>query len=163
MSETYTAMKDIDPTTTFLLLGSGFSLGSTNLKGVSPPNGSGLRRHFIELLGLPKDTTNDLQILTDEFAENDVGLLFGELYDTFSLTRWNSDQKTILSENWFRIYTTNHDDAVEIHQISAGNPVLSYDVSQPIPNKLAKKCSHTSARKHPCLDARQHSGELSPW
>jgi len=138
MPDTYTAMKDIDPSTTVLLLGSGFSLGATNLKNASPPNGSGLRRHFIDLLGLPTDTSYDLQILTDEFAENDADLLYSELYDTFRISRLNSDQRNVLSEDWMRVYSTNYDDAVEVNQIANGNPPASYDVSQTLPNRIQK-------------------------
>lgn len=53
VSEAIVALNEIDPNSTVLLLGSGFSLGCTNLRGKSPPNGSGLRRHFLDLLGLP--------------------------------------------------------------------------------------------------------------
>jgi hypothetical protein len=131
-------MKDIEPGTTVLLLGSGFSLGSTNLKNASPPNGSGLRRHFIDLLNLPADTSYDLQILTDEFAENDSDLLYSELYDTFRIARLNSDQKAVLSEKWLRIYSTNYDDAVEFYQTSQGEPIVSFDVAQSLPNRIPK-------------------------
>lgn len=102
MSGSFSAIGTIDPGTSVLLLGSGFSLESTNLKGKAPPNGSSLRKHFIELLKLPADTSYDIQVLSDEFAEKDEERLYRELYNTFRITGVGSNQKQILAENWSR-------------------------------------------------------------
>ena len=77
---------EVDPETSILFLGSGFSLGATNIARGNPPNGSELRRHFIKLLKLPLDTTYDLQVLTEEFAENDAKKLHAELYRSTCLS-----------------------------------------------------------------------------
>jgi len=56
MSYDTTPIQEFDPERSILFLGSGFSLGATNIANDSPPNGKGLRRHFIKQLKLPEDT-----------------------------------------------------------------------------------------------------------
>ncbi len=126
----------IDPESSVLLLGAGFSLGATNISNESPPNGRELRRHFIKQLNLPADTDFDLQVLTEEFAENDARKLSDELYRIFRIQRLSDVQKDILSRSWRRIYTTNYDDAVELHRLSNKVSPNAFDVSEAVPNKL---------------------------
>lgn len=129
-------IEEFDPESSILFLGSGFSLGATNIANECPPNGKGLRRHFIKELGLPADTDYDLQILSDEFAENDPQKLRDELYKIFRLTELTSGQKAVLDEPWRRIYSTNYDDAVEFHRLSKKVKLNAFDISEPVPNKL---------------------------
>jgi hypothetical protein len=127
---------EFDPESSILFLGSGFSLGATNIGGESPPNGTGLRRHFIEQLGLPNDTTYELQVLTEEFAENNSQKLYDELYRIFRITTLSEVQKAVLSERWRRIYTTNYDDVVETHRLATKALPNAFDVSESVPSKL---------------------------
>lgn len=129
-------IEEFDPESSILFLGSGFSLGATNIAGDSPPNGKGLRRHFIKQLNLPSDTDYDLQVLSDEFAEDNPRKLRDELYRIFRLTALNAGQMAVLNEPWRRIYTTNYDDAVELHRLNNRKSPNAYDVSEPVPNKL---------------------------
>lgn len=127
---------EVDPGSSILLLGSGFSLGATNIANGNPPNGRGLRRHFIQQLKLPEDTDYDLQVLTEEFAANDAKKLCDELYKIFRLATLTDAQNAILTKPWRRIYSTNYDDAVELHRLNARVSPNAYDVSEPVPNKL---------------------------
>lgn len=129
-------IEDIIPSNSIIFLGSGFSLGAQNILGKSPPNGKSLRRHFIQQLNLPEDTEYDLQILSEEFADNNPEKLREELYNIFRLKELSEDQKIILSKPWRRIYSTNYDDAVELYRLQTKNAPNSYDVSEAIPNKL---------------------------
>jgi SIR2-like domain len=95
-----------------------------------------LRRHFLRQLELPEETTYDLKILTEEFAENDAQKLRDELYRIFRITKLDAAQRAILSEPWRRIYTTNYDDAVEIHRLGEKAPPNAFDVSERVPGKL---------------------------
>ncbi|WP_157759994.1 SIR2 family protein [Delftia acidovorans] len=128
---------EFNPESSILFLGSGFSLGAKNISNSSPPNGKGLRRHFVEQLKLPADTEYDLQVLSEEFAQHDSGKLRDELYRIFRLTELTAGQKAVLNEPWRRIYSTNYDDAVELHRLENKVQPNAYDVSEPIPNKLA--------------------------
>ena len=127
---------EIDPESAVLFLGSGFSLGATNIAGASPPNGKGLRRHFIPTLNLEPGVDYDLQVLSEEFAAEDSHKLKDELYRLFRLTALSPAQTAILNEPWRRIYSTNYDDAVELHRINRAAAPNTYDVSEPIPTKL---------------------------
>jgi len=127
---------EFDPASSILFLGSGFSLGATNISNAPPPNGKGLRRHFIEQLKLPADTDYDLQVLSEDFANDDPQKLRDELYRIFRLTSLTPGQNAILGEPWRRIYSTNYDDAVELHRLNNNLPPNTYDVSDPVPNKL---------------------------
>lgn len=129
-------LKEIDPESSVLFLGSGFSLGARNIANESPPNGRGLRRHFVQELGLSADTDFDLQVLTEEFAEDDAQKLRDELYRIFRLTALTDGQKAVLGRQWRRIYSTNYDDAVELHRLNNRAPPNAFDVSEPVPNRL---------------------------
>ncbi|UEM08177.1 SIR2 family protein (plasmid) [Skermanella rosea] len=129
-------IEEFDPESSILFLGSGFSLGATNISNDSPPNGKGLRRHFIQQLKLPADTDYDLQVLSEEFAEDNPRKLRDELYRIFRLTALTAGQTAVLDEPWRRIYSTNYDDAVELHRLSKKAPPNAFDVSEPVPNKL---------------------------
>ncbi|KQT83127.1 hypothetical protein ASG48_14235 [Aurantimonas sp. Leaf443] len=96
-----------------------------------------MRRHFIKQLSLPVDTDYDLQVLSEEFAEDDPEKLRDELYKLFRLTALTAGQTAILNEPWRRIYSTNYDDAVELHRLKKKVSPNSIDVSEPVPNKLA--------------------------
>jgi hypothetical protein len=134
--ESINKLDQVDPSTSILFLGSGFSLGARNVAGGMPPNGSGLRRHFIRELKLPPDTSYDLQVLTEEFANNDSQKLRDELFQIFRIVSLDDAQAAILDEPWRRIYTTNYDDSVAVHRHGKKVPRHDYDVSEPIPNKL---------------------------
>ncbi|MES2041430.1 MAG: SIR2 family protein [Pseudomonadota bacterium] len=138
MSDSYEKIQNIDPNSSVLLFGAGFSFESENILGKRPPNGSALRRHFISALGLPPDTEYDLPVLSDEFAEQDNNRLFQELYNIFRIRSIGPNQSSILSENWLRIYSTNYDDTVEIFRINNSIALNSFDSSDPIPTKLPK-------------------------
>lgn len=127
---------EFNPESSILFLGSGFSIGARNIANSTPPNGKGLRRHFIEQLKFPANTDYDLQVLSEEFAKQNSGKLRDELYKIFRLTELTAGQTAVLNEPWRRIYSTNYDDAVELHRLKNQVPPNTYDVSEPIPNKL---------------------------
>lgn len=129
-------IREFNPESSILFLGSGFSIGACNIANSTPPNGKGLRRHFIEQLKLPADTDYDLQVLSEEFAKHDSAKLRNELYNIFRLTKLTAGQTAVLNEPWRRIYSTNYDDAVELHRLQNKVSPNTYDVSEPVPNKL---------------------------
>lgn len=136
MAQDIDGLGEVDPESSILFLGSGFSLGAKNIANASPPNGKGLRRHFIQQLKLPADTDYDLQVLSEEFAEDDPRKLRDELYRIFRLTELTAGQTAVLNDPWRRIYSTNYDDAVELHRLNRKAPPNAFDVSEPVPNKL---------------------------
>ena len=136
MTEDPAIIGDLDPASSILFLGSGFSLSAKTIGNHNPPNGSELRNHFISCLQLPTDTTYTVQVLAEEYAEQNADGLARELCSIFRISSLSTAQTAILSERWRRIYTTNYDDCVETHRIKSKETVNSYDISDPIPNKL---------------------------
>ncbi len=136
MAQDINHLGEVDPESSILFLGSGFSLGATNIANDSPPNGKGLRRHFIQQLKLPADTDYDLPVLSEEFADDDPRKLRDELYRIFRLTDLTAGQRKVLNEPWRRIYSTNYDDAVELHRVQRKLLPNAFDVSEAVPNKL---------------------------
>jgi hypothetical protein len=65
MTQDIDQIEEFDPESSILFLGSGFSLGASNIANGSPPNGKELRRHFLQQLELPADTDYDLQVLRE--------------------------------------------------------------------------------------------------
>lgn len=128
---------NVDPSTSVLFVGSGFSLGGKNLYGQTPPNGSGLRRHMIETLRLPPDTQYDLQVLAEEFAADDEDRLYDELYNLFHITDPGAAQTKLLKEKWLRVYTTNYDNLIEVAQRANRHSTFAYTTEDNLPNKLA--------------------------
>lgn len=129
-------INDINPASSVLIIGAGFSLESKNVRNERPPNGAELRRHFARSLGYPSDTSYNLQILAEEFAVDNASSLHHELCEIFRIASFSPSQAVILREEWQRIYTTNYDDTVEVSRHERKRPPLTYDVSEEIPNKL---------------------------
>lgn len=130
-------LEQIDPPSTVLLLGSGFSSESTNILGETPPNGSGLRRYFLRKLKLPQETDYDLKTLADEFAARENNILYRELWNLFRIDKWGPSQEGVLRENWLRIYTTNYDDRCEVTRHHLGIRSESYVSTEQLPNKFS--------------------------
>ena len=116
-------LTELDPGSSILFLGSGFSLSSTNIMGENPPSGKGLATHFKNALGLSSDADYSLQVLADEFHAGGRSSLYEEIYNLFHISNLTADQEVILKENWLRIYTTNYDDTVEYYQKSKSDRI----------------------------------------
>ena len=140
MAPTSESIAEIDPPSAVLLLGSGFSLESTNLYGKFPPNGPSLRKHFLDKLQLPPDTTYELQVLAEEFANNSDTGLYRELYNIFHIAKVGPTQEILLREQWLRIYTTNYDDTVEVSRHRLHTEETFYTSFDPLPNRLKSNC-----------------------
>ena len=136
MATTLDEFNDFDPTSSVLLLGSGFSLEGINLFGTAPPNGPGLRRHFLERLHLPSDNTYELQVLAEEFAGTNQLGLYHELYNLFHIATVGPNQTAIMREPWLRVYTTNYDDTVEVAWHALQKPNAIFTNTDPLPNRL---------------------------
>lgn len=143
-------MPSIDPTSSILFLGSGFTLGAENQFGESPPNGSAFKLWVEEKLGFDTPTPYDLRVLSDELIARDQRAFASDLKRIFRVRRITDVQSAILEQNWRRIYTTNYDDAAELHFVSKGQIVPSFDLADDYPVKLPQQAIihlHGSVRK----------------
>jgi SIR2-like domain len=125
----------LDPASTLLFLGSGFSSAATNILNTNPPVGSGLAKEFERQLGVGRGEL-DLKILADEMQfRNDLNL-YQTLYNLFTIADLDSDQTEILSRKWLRIFTTNYDDAVELAYQRKGVRCPSFNYDDQIPRRI---------------------------
>lgn len=130
-------LEEVDPGSSVLFLGSGFSLESSNILGKNPPNGKELRKHFHKLLGYNADTGYDIQVLAEEFAGRDKEKLYNQIYRIFHIDGVSRSQECILKENWRRVYTTNYDNSVEIYRAKNGKKLNTFSHTEALPAKLA--------------------------
>lgn len=105
-----------------------------------PPNGRGLRKHFLRQLHLDPDTDYELQVLAEEFASESETDLYHELYNLFQIDKSGPNQQAILRERWLRIYTTNYDNTVEVCRKSFRMEDTAYNSSDPVPNRIQTNC-----------------------
>lgn len=125
----------LDPEGSVLFLGSGFSVGATNITDESMPTGSMLRKAFSDLIGV-NDGDYDLSTLATEIASRDELDLYQILYDTFTAKRISDLQKDILSLPWLRVYTTNYDDVAEFAYRVNNKKIASFSYDDDKPRKL---------------------------
>jgi hypothetical protein len=118
----------LDPASTLLFLGSGFSTGATNIAGRNPPTGTQLAEDFEGQLGVVRGQL-DLKVLADEMKFRPDLNLYQTLYKLFTIARLSPEQDQILSRKWLRIFTTNYDDAIELayHNNRITCPSFNYD------------------------------------
>lgn len=109
--------EEFDPTRCILFLGAGFSVGAKNRFSEDPPLAKALERRLRKLVALEDDESSDL---TDVAAyaigmNYDVYTLLEKLY---TIKEISADQRLLLDQDWFRIYTTNYDNCVSFHKAS---------------------------------------------
>jgi hypothetical protein len=126
---------EIDPASSILFLGSGFSFGAENIRCGAMPAGKGLKEEFASALKVSADAY-DLITLADEFAQCKDVDLYETVYELFSTARAQDHQKAIVADKWRRIYTTNYDDLVEWIRLDSGIPFHSYSFDDTKPSRL---------------------------
>ncbi|ELO0670983.1 SIR2 family protein [Pseudomonas aeruginosa] len=132
MSET---LIEIDPASSILFLGSGFSAGAESIRGEAMPSGKGLKEMFARELNVRAEDY-DLTTLADEFALDKDLNLYQTVYEIFTTSKAKEYQEKILSNKWQRIYTTNYDDLVEKTRSDAGEKIHSYSFEESKPSRL---------------------------
>ncbi len=125
---------EIDPESSILFLGSGFSAGAENIRGGEMPSGKGLKETFASALRVRPDDY-DLMTLADEFALREDLNLYQTVYEIFTTTKAKEHQKEILRNKWRRIYTTNYDDLAECVRADGG-VIHSYSFEESKPSRL---------------------------
>ncbi len=96
-----------------LFLGSGFSLGATNLRNEKFLSGHSLAEHFAKLCCLPAGT--GLEDAAEAFADKSgIDALIREVQELFTAKEVCDYHRGITSLPWKRVYTTNYDNVFEI-------------------------------------------------
>jgi hypothetical protein len=87
---------DLDPSSSVLFLGSGFTRDALNIRNEGIPTGANLKSKLAEILGVsPSDY--DLKVLAEELASSQTSNLPQLLYELFTVTRLHPDQTEVLN------------------------------------------------------------------
>ena len=128
-------ISELDPSSSILFLGAGFSLGAKNIRGHDVPCSDGLRTELANILQV-SPSAYTLETLVDEIHSRRDLNLHRTLYQLFTVSKLQHYHTKILDLPWRRIYTTNYDDAVEFHGSKGDSRRPSYTYDVPKPRKL---------------------------
>lgn len=128
-------IESIDPPNSVLFLGSGFSLGATNIRNQHVPTSEQLKAELARHLDVDAGRY-DLKVLSEALASRSNSLLHQVLYELFTIKEVHGDQLEILQNRWLRIYTTNYDDAAEFSQRHHFKRFSSYNYNDSKPKRL---------------------------
>lgn len=97
-----------------LFLGAGFSREAKNSLGEPIRGGWELSEYLLDQINVIDKTDYDIETAAEEFAsEKGDAQLTDILRDNFITTDVTEQQRMIVCQPWYRIYTTNYDDVVE--------------------------------------------------
>ena len=108
---------------------------ATNIRGTNLPTGSELREQFARLLGVDSEAY-DLPTLADAVHADENVSLYDILYETFTVARLAPSQEALLRLPWFRIYTTNYDDSLELFYHRTRKQMQSFSYHEEKPRKI---------------------------
>ncbi len=171
----------IEAGTSILFLGAGFSAEATNVAGNPIRDVEGLIKLLLDEIG-EKPEGYDLDSAADEYVR-----FFGSkgpekvtrvLHANFRSKSFSDEQRLIVCQPWYRIYTTNYDDVVETICSEEKKPVTTKEisdlVSQPMPDTTQlihvygniTRASADEFKKHFLLTESQRDESpflRSPW
>lgn len=123
-----------------LFTGAGFSHGAANLYGEKFMAGKALKDYLAEECGI-KNTTSSLKAVADYYIRyhKDASHLIKTLTGLYSVTEILEEQKTVMSVDWKRVYTTNYDEIAEF--AARKNKFILKSVT------LSSECNNPAAQK----------------
>ena len=123
---------NIEAGTSILFLGAGFSAEATNVNDDEIRDVAGLVDFLLDGVGITSSKGYDLDSAAEEYL-----LIHKEektaraLHSNFRSKTVTSDQRTIVTQPWYRIYTTNYDDVIERICTEEFKPLTTREVSDP--------------------------------
>lgn len=170
--------ESFDPTRCVLFLGAGFSADARNKHGTNPPIGNGLGKAIKEFAGMSEDYTDDLSDLAGYAIRQNLEL-FELLEGLYTIQTITEEQRKILSQPWWRIYTTNYDNSVTVFRAERGFNATDriFDLTDEVPRQLRKeavvhlhgsiaKCDRNRLNESLILSRRSYveqRAKKSPW
>lgn len=127
--------------------GAGFSLGTKNVLGSTPPMAGELAKKLSLLCNL--EESEDLMFAADvalEYADN-ISVL-DLLKDNYTLTSVSEYHEKICKLPWKKFFTTNYDNSIELACLNIGKRIESVDLSYKPTNFLKKNnvCLHINGK-----------------
>ncbi|EOT2564361.1 SIR2 family protein [Escherichia coli] len=127
--------------------GAGFSLGTKNVLGSTPPMAGELAKKLSLLCNL--EESEDLMFAADvalEYADNISVLDLRK--DNYTLTSVSECHEKICKLPWKKFFTTNYDNSIELACLNIGKRIESVDLSYKPTNFLKKNnvCLHINGK-----------------
>ncbi|HHW3640471.1 TPA: SIR2 family protein [Escherichia coli] len=127
--------------------GAGFSLGTKNVLGSTPPMAGELAKKLSLLCNL--EESEDLMFAADvalEYADN-ISVL-DLLKDNYTLTSVSECHEKICKLPWKKFFTTNYDNSIELACLNIGKRIESVDLSYKPTNFFKKNnvCLHINGK-----------------
>ena len=127
--------------------GAGFSLGTKNVLGSTPPMAGELAKKLSLLCNL--EESEDLMFAADvalEYADN-ISVL-DLLKDNYTLTSVSEYHEKICKLPWKKFFTTNYDNSIELACLNIGKRIESVDLSYKPTNFFKKNnvCLHINGK-----------------
>ena len=111
---TLPSVEEIESGRSILFLGAGFSAEATNIAGENIKSVDKLIKQLLDACKIADQTEYDLESAAEEYTSKFGGQsTVTLLHDNFRSDTISDEQKIIVCQPWYRIYTTNYDDVVE--------------------------------------------------
>ena len=123
----------IEAGTSILFLGAGFSADATNVNNDSIKDVAGLIDFLLKEVSIDSAEGYDLDSAAEEYQ-----MRYGDektaraLHSNFRSKIVTEDQKTIVCQPWYRVYTTNYDDVVERICTEEKKPYTTKEITDPV-------------------------------
>uniref|UniRef100_UPI0012EDCE83 SIR2 family protein n=1 Tax=Mesorhizobium xinjiangense TaxID=2678685 RepID=UPI0012EDCE83 len=126
----------IEAGTAILFLGAGFSAEATNINDDKIKDVQGLVKFLLEEIGETSIECYDLETAAEEYQQfhgkSGVEKLTAALHANFRSKTPTEDQRVIVCQPWYRIYTSNYDDVVENICFEEKKPITTREVTDPV-------------------------------
>ena len=170
------SLPSIVPSRSLLFLGAGFSSSATNLRNQRVPTSYDLQSLLARRLNVTRHDY-DLQTLSNIMWQRHPTEFCDLLHDLFTIRNATSWQAQILTYSWYRIYTSNYDDLVELCLLNRSAKPRSYTFKSKVPTRLRppsvihihgyiRDCAKDTLLDDIVLDRRSYMALLfsnNPW
>ncbi|SUS08781.1 conserved hypothetical protein [uncultured Defluviicoccus sp.] len=125
----------IEAGTSILFLGAGFSAEAKNFANVAIKDVEGLKKLLLDEIGEPVDGY-DLESAAEEYVryhgEKGAEKVTQALHANFRSKTYTNEQRLIVCQPWYRIYTTNYDDVIENICAEEKKQITTIEISDPV-------------------------------
>ncbi len=125
----------IEAGTSILFLGAGFSAEAKNFSDVAIKDVEGLKKLFLDEIGESVDGY-DLDSAAEEYVryhgEKGHEKITEVLHKNFRAKKYTNEQRLIVCQPWYRIYTTNYDDVIENICAEQKKQITTKEISDPV-------------------------------
>jgi hypothetical protein len=123
----------IEGGSSILFLGAGFSADATNVADKDIKDVAGLISYLLGEVGIRSADGYDLDSAAEEYQlKKGDKATAAALHSNFRSKSVTSDQRLIVTQPWYRIYTTNYDDVIERICTEEHKPITTKEIDDPV-------------------------------